>query len=187
MSELEESSALQIRGDDIIVVLGKRRSGKSNLIAYLIQTLHLDFVILDVVGNLRFLKDQSNVVYYSVDPDNEEQLNQILRASAGKTIIVDEADLYSWNRHNFLNRILQIGRNYGIGFWVSARRPANLSKNLLSNCDLALIFSYREPRDVEYLDSWLASGIDYTIKEPFTFRVFVQGEDRGLYKVEKAL
>jgi AAA+ ATPase superfamily predicted ATPase len=178
---------LQIRNDDIIVILGKRRSGKSNLICWLVQTLPFQFVILDVVGNLSFLRKDKKVEYHLIEPTDEATISQILQTSAGKMLVLDEADLWSWKRDSIQNRLLQIGRNFGIGFIVSARRPANIKKDLLSNCDIAFVFRFHEPRDVEYLNSWLSSETNYDIKEQFTFQVFFQGELLGQYRAPKVI
>jgi hypothetical protein len=180
-------SVLQIRSDDIVVILGKRRSGKSNLIAWLVKTLPFDFVIMDIVGNLSFLRAQKNVSYFRIDPTDEPALQAILKNSAGKMLVLDEADLWSWKRDSIQNRLLQIGRNFGTGFVVSARRPANIRKDLLSNADIVITFRFHEPHDVEYLNAWLSSEVDYDIKEPYSFQVFSQGELLGQYKAPKVI
>ncbi|NQT08072.1 DUF87 domain-containing protein [Candidatus Bathyarchaeota archaeon] len=47
------------------------------------------------------------------------------------------------------------GGHYGLGFIVAARRPAEISKMILTQTDLRLVHKVVDPTDRKYLDTWL--------------------------------
>lgn len=151
------ADSIQVRQSDGIVVLGKRGSGKTTLVRYLINSMpNYRFVIIDVVGNLGQFKNSRNVEYHLINPHAENRIDSICGSAmkAGNCmVILDEADRLEYTTN--LSDLLNVGRNYGVGYMATARRTANIHKDYLANQRHAFVFKHTYPRDVKVLTEWL--------------------------------
>ena len=148
---------LSIKQSDGVVVLGKRGSGKTVMVRFLINHMpNYRFIILDVVGNLGIYKDARNCTYHLVNPHDKKKIDEICK-EAIKTgncmVVLDEADRLEYTDN--LSDMLNIGRNYGVGYIATARRTANIHKDYLANQTHAFIFKHTYPRDVKVIAEWL--------------------------------
>lgn len=151
-----QKKSIKIDISDGVVVLGKRGSGKSTLCRYLISSLKYRFVVIDVVGNFSYLKDNEKVEYHLINPHSTETIDEICRntmSEGNKMLVLDEADRLSYS--TMLSDTLNLGRNYGVGYIATARRTANIHKDYLANQKHAFIFKHTYPRDVKVLEEWL--------------------------------
>lgn len=171
----------QIRQDDGVVLLGKRRSGKTEGIKFLVRELPYKFRVLDVVGNLTELKALPNVEYFLINPHDEKDIDQKLKGidNPPRMLVLDEGDRYSYGiqRKTLLSDVINIGRNYGVGYIVSARRTATLPKDFVANEDWAFVFRHIYPNDLEVLTEWFELPEErFRDLEPYHFLLFHDGE-----------
>jgi DNA helicase HerA-like ATPase len=158
-SDAAQSQKLKVKIEDGIVILGRRGSGKSNIIRYLVKgpLKSYKFVVLDVVGSLKSLEGQPNVEYYVVNPRRTQDVNKIINKvleERNKMLVSDEIDRFDYMRTSALNDLVNIGRNYGVGYIVAARRTATVSKDFLSNAEFSFVFQHILPQDLEVLREW---------------------------------
>ena len=111
-----------------IVVSGgikTHNSGKTTLIKYLVQSLsQYQFLVMDVVGNLKDLERNANVIgYFQINPHDTASVDEVFTNTVKEgnmMIVLDEADRYKYDK--VLSDIVNLGRNYKLGTIVSARR-----------------------------------------------------------------
>lgn len=142
---------LEIRRDHIVVVLGKRGSGKTFLIRYLVREADFSNTVI-YNGNLDddYLKerdfpnsDNVKVVkrrFTSADWDkfnNEE-------AFKDQFVVIDEADLVNNNHPDFYKEFINVGRHANSGGILAARRPTMLPRDVTANADETFIFRAKE-------------------------------------------
>lgn len=147
---------MEIDVSDGIVALGKRGSGKTYLIKKLITRLPYRFCVIDVVGNMKELQGNSRVEYHLTNPHNSDMIDSICMEAMEKgnqIIVCDEADRIAYTTR--FSDVINLGRNYNVGYLASARRTANISKDILANQSHAFVFRHTYPRDVAVLNEWL--------------------------------
>lgn len=153
----DNPNGIYIKQSDGCVVLGKRGSGKTHLIRFLMsQMSNYRFIIVDVVGNLGQFKDAKNCEYHLINPHDKKAISAICRAAMTRgncMVVLDEADRLEYTDE--LSDMLNIGRNYGVGYLATARRTANIHKDYLANQSHAFIFKHTYPRDVKVIEEWL--------------------------------
>lgn len=190
---------LRIPIDQGSAVLGKRGSGKTELVKFLANELPYDLGILDVVGNLRPLKDLGKpmfgleakfglaggyrkVDYRLIDPQDQDAISDAVNAwmDRGNVLaLFDEADRYSYFAASKtpLSHFINLARNYGCGYIATARRTANISPDFLANATYLFVFRHIHPRDLQVLEEWLEVGIEEVRHlADHEFMVFKDGE-----------
>lgn len=85
-------------------------------------------------------------------------------------VVIDEADLYAPQRGgggadaaraaNAMSDILRRARARGVGATVISQRPAVLSKDVLSQCEVLITLSMNNPRDIAAIDEWISLHAD---------------------------
>jgi hypothetical protein len=171
----DESSVeeLSIPIDAGVAVLGRRGSGKTEVVKYLARELPYDLGILDVVGNLKELKDLGPALkwrgiytaprfvdYHLVNPRDVDGIGAILENYMDKQRILalmDEADRYPYfaNVKSTITDFINLARNYQCGYIATARRTANISTDFLSNATYLFVFRHTHPNDLGVLEEWL--------------------------------
>lgn len=168
---------LRIPVDAGACVLGRRGSGKTELVKFLAQELPYNLGILDVVGNLKPLKDLGKpmfgfesriglgggyrlVDYRLIDPQDEDAISKAVNdwMNRGHVLaLFDEADRYSYFAASKtpLSHFINLARNYGCGYIATARRTANISPDFLANATYLFVFRHIHPRDLQVLGEWL--------------------------------
>ena len=175
---------MEIQADNSIVTLGKRGSGKTTLIKYLIKLAlnqNIRVSILDIVGNYLEFKGQHNINYYLTQPHNATKINQIMLKiynEGNQLVVLDESDMYDYSllKKDLFYSIINLGRNYGIGYIASARRTANIPKDFIPNANYSFIFQHNLPQDLNILREWFSED-DNIFKnlEKYEFAVFKEG------------
>ena len=176
---------MEIRQDEGVVILGKRGSGKTYLIKKLISKFSsYHFVLIDVVGNMAEMKGMANCEYNLVNPHRSEQINRICVDAMRRgncMVVADESDRINYCEG--FSDLINLGRNYGVGFISSARRTANISKDILANQTHSFIFRHAYPRDVNVLDEWLQLDTQELRTLPqYTSMYFCNDERIGLFR-----
>jgi len=145
------SFEMELRRDSISVVLGKRNSGKTVLIRFLVR--EADFANTIVYnGNLdddylqaRDFPGSENIKIVKrrfTDPawdsfNNEEKFK-------GQYVVIDECDLVNNNHVDFYKEWVNVGRHVNSGGIAAARRPTMLPRDITANADWTFIFRAKE-------------------------------------------
>jgi hypothetical protein len=161
----------------IVVVIGKRGSGKTMLIRYLVR--EADFpntVIYD--GNLGKDYDKErdfprcdNVTIIKrkfTDPKWETFNNPELHK--GKYVVIDEMDMVNHHHYNFYVEWVNTGRHWPSGGVVAARRPTRLPRDVTANADYTFLFKARE------------SSVQRFLKDSYTDEVSDEAARLGKYE-----
>lgn len=156
MSELFSQS-------DGIVIVGKRGSGKTSILKFLINILsdpqyNFRFSILDIVGNLKDFESKSNMEYYLVDPNDKGGIDMVIDNAlkeGNRSIVIDECDRYRHYETSKLSELVNIGRNYNVGYLATGRRTANIHKDFIVNANWVIVFKHTWPEDIDRITEWL--------------------------------
>ena len=150
-------TVLTIKQSDGVMSLGKRGSGKTSLVRFLVSAMpQYHYIVIDIVGNLGQFKDAKNCRYHLINPHDEAAINAICRGAMKQgncMVVMDEVDRLEYTEA--LSDLINVGRNYGVGYIATARRTANVHKDILANQTHAFIFKHTYPRDVKVLTEWL--------------------------------
>lgn len=161
----------------LVVLFGKRGTGKTYLIAETAKTLKGPVLMLDFLGNfndVKGFKTQSTesatkwlLDYKSQDkekiciltPSNVDlSVDAICDAAWVKgncTLVIDEVDMISYSGCRGFDYVVRYGRNRGIHLLLASRRPAEISRNITAGANAIYIFQTQEPRDIEYYSKTL--------------------------------
>ena len=150
---------------DLGLIAGKRGSGKTNLLLFLISyftKMKVNLVIIDPVHDLKanlrklYKKDDPRVIHvpYGNRQQFDSVLTQLIQKGWKGIIIVDEADQFFPNRKQLTdieNHFIQIGRHHGIGGIFVTRRLAKLHTDLPSQANKIFLFKHWQRADLDYL------------------------------------
>jgi ABC-type dipeptide/oligopeptide/nickel transport system ATPase component len=142
---------IEVKPTYILVIIGKRGSGKTILIHYLVREAEFkNTVVYD--GNLGVDHDRAR------DYNNSENITVVKRRFTdpawenfnkpelhkGKYVVIDEMDMVNHHHYGFYVEWVNTGRHWPSGGIVSARRPTRLPRDVTANADLTFIFKARE-------------------------------------------
>jgi hypothetical protein len=163
----------------ILVILGRRGSGKSFLIKDFLRSAALRFAIYDPLGEyggfakaenshdiLDFVEAEENFIYTSDKDEDFETFCRIMYEANNYYILVDEIDLFTQagNMPPSLRKIVRYGRHKNIGLIVISRRPAAMPREITSQADFILSFTQHEPNDLKYLGEFMTSANAESLK-----------------------
>ncbi len=165
----------------IILVFGKRGSGKSYLVKKLVQkeqrllindtmSEYSQGVIFEAEDLDRFLifwgehyRRPYRLIYRPLKPKEEiEQLAELVYAIGNITFVCEEIDLACtpYEISDSLAYVIQRGRHKNITLIGITQRPYGIHRLLTSQAKEIYIFSTNEPRDREYLRTLLGQEIE---------------------------
>lgn len=160
---------MQIRRDNILVLLGKRGSGKTQLIKYFLTTFcFTNTVVFDTIqkgdGSYEALKNSScpniKVVDTTADAEFWDAFNDS-KYWENRFIVIDELDMVNFYHKNFYTRWINVGRNFNSGGILSARRPTRLPRDTTANADYSFLFSAHERSVIQfYRESYSEEVVD---------------------------
>jgi len=166
---------LNIKSDEGIIILGKRGSGKTTLARYLISTFNFSIFIFDVIGNYRDFKDKANYLLLNPRSEAPNLYFQKILENGNTFVILDEADRYEYSPE--LSDLINLGRNFNIGYLAIARRTANIHKDFLSNSNYSFIFHHSQENDIAHIiRSYAVNPEEITSLKQYEFLVF-QNDD----------
>jgi hypothetical protein len=168
---------VQIEPTHLVVIIGKRGSGKTVLVRYLVR--EADFpntIIYD--GNLGKDYDKArdfptceNVTIVKrkfTDPAWETFNNPELHK--GKYVVIDEMDIVNHHHYGFYIEWVNTGRHWPSGGIMAARRPTRLPRDVTANADYTFLFKARE------------SSVQRFIKDSYTDEVSDEAARLGKYE-----
>jgi len=167
--------------NEIIFISGQRGSGKSYFAKKLAASLPR-CLIWDSLGEYQadtriyeleelgdFLtKDQQNPRLFTVAFDSYEPdvtfpwFCRLALARGSVYVVMEELDLLATPQYcppDFA-RLIKYGRHFGIQLVGISRRPAEVSRLFTSQASRFVIFSQREPRDLQYFRSLIGNAAD---------------------------
>lgn len=99
----------------------------------------------------RFMEEVPPVIVLQPDDPNDavEHVSALLYSEEGGTLVLDEADGFSYHMPWF-SKLIRYGRNKGVHVLTGCRRPAELDRNITAGANCIYIFQTQEPRDIEY-------------------------------------
>lgn len=177
----ENLSSQQIfKQTDLGLIAGKRGSGKTNLLLYLIQLftkLQVNLIIVDPVYDLSTSlqkitgssKEDPRIVHipYGNRKLFDKLLEKLFAQQWKGIIIVDEADRFFPNRQKLSaieDHFIQIGRHHGIGGIFVTRRLAKLHTDLPSQANKIFLFKHWQRADLDYLRESNLGDYTYLLK-----------------------
>lgn len=165
--------------------MGKRGSGKSYCMAKLLKTCARvvcfdtvgqyqpvqlpGFVFMEQPGQLKeFLRKhraRDFRIWYRPEHQVEKHLTAVagLVTAVGNCVLgVDEVDYFgtAGSSNIKLDWLARYGRHRRVALVWTARRPAEVFKNLTAACWALRIFRMTEPRDMEYLAHYIGEAAD---------------------------
>ena len=164
---------MKILHDDIMCICGKRRSGKSYFMKWLLKqitkwiiwdTNHeykqedfpaatVCYKLLDIVK--LYNQQKTRIIYQPMDKteENFDLFCKTMFTMSNVVIVVEEIERYatSYNMPPNLKQHIDIGRHRGLGLFCTVRRTKRTNPDILFNADHILIFHQTRPEDKEYL------------------------------------
>lgn len=165
----------------IILIFGQRGSGKSYLAKKLIQaepryliydtmSEYTDGVIFNSEEHQKFAyfwqqtyRRNFRLIYRPLQPAAQiDSIADLVFLCGNMLLLVEEVETYcsAYQISDQLAAIVQRGRHKNISLIGIAHRPNNINRLLTSQAKEIYIFATREPRDVDYLKSFLGPEIE---------------------------
>lgn len=153
----------------LMLIVGKRGSGKTQLVKKLLAEIDRQRVIIfDPLGEY-----ESGLIYYDFITfcdkiegaesfryilrfDNQEEYEYALEVAyaVGDLLLVIEEITHFANERSIdksLDSIIRFGRHQNVSLLSVTQRCANIPRLLTSQMDIIISFKQTEPRDIEYL------------------------------------
>lgn len=169
-------SRVIMRSDDIIIVCGKRRSGKSvwlkdylkklerSKIRYIIWDYHWEYekqnndtaIIYDPNQILPYFNTSIPFILFrpkSKEIEDFERFCYFCSKLRNIVIVIEEVEKFatSYVMPKSLKEIVDNGRHRGLGLVCTCRRVAKLAGDVPFNVNYIIIFKQRRSQDLEYL------------------------------------
>lgn len=190
----------------VIVIIGKRGSGKSYLARKLIEreprllifdtmSEYLDGVVFDAEELQQFKAFWKHVyrrpfrlIYRPLVPEKEiDEIAELVYLLGNMTFVVEEVDCYctAYQISDAFAHIIQRGRHKNITLIGITQRPYGIHRLLTSQAKELYIFSTSEPRDRDYLKSLLGQEVEAKLDALEQYQ-YVKWTDGGQLTIEKA-
>lgn len=189
----------------IIVITGKRHSGKSFFLKNALMPNFPFFILWDYNHEHKFPKvpvtyklsdipalfmRHKRVVYRPLDKSlsNFNSFCRVVYNLSDFMLVIEEAERYATKFHSppALKWIVDTGRHRGIGLTVTCRRPVRLHTDIPSNADYIFMFHQHMTVDIDYLAEWVGEEA-YMLRdiEQYGFLIYsdIEGRVIGKYKI----
>lgn len=184
----------------IILIIGKRGSGKSylakklianerRLLVYDIMSEYTQGIVFGTESNIMFrrlwkktYRGNFRLIYRPIRPKQEiEMLADLVFALGYMTFLVEEIDSIctSFEIPEIFGRIVQRGRHRNITLIGVTPAPFGINRDLTRQAKEIYIFRTTEPRDIQYLRGLLGSGIEEKLNqlEQYQYVKWKDGKD----------
>lgn len=171
---------MNVLHDDIVFVCGKRRSGKSYFLAWLLGQVKR-WIMWDINWEYEQNRFSQSKTVYTINglvqayntgtpriiyrpktktPENFNIYCKTVFRMSNIVCAVEEIERYATSHHmEFWNKqIVDIGRHRGIGLFCTARRTKRTNPDILFNSDHIVGFHQRRPEDIEYLVDYIGEN-----------------------------
>lgn len=154
-----------IKGDEIVVIIGRKGHGKTTLLKALASQLqrraifdilgsYIDFGALVPTAAEVCAYDKAVYIPHSEAPEQEFEAFAAAVLQCGyRTIILDEAHWIYRPKSVGKNAqfVLRLGRHVGVGIWMATHRVLDLAKLVYQQADHIFLGKLLVPRDLEEL------------------------------------
>lgn len=159
--------------NEIICVFGKKGSGKTEFVKKHIIPEYDRVLILDSLKEYEYLyfsnlydfceavKSNLNrsffrLVYRPMD-ENDDSFFRLAYSLWNITIIIEETDLFSGaiRGSEYFEKLIKYGRHRSINIVGISRRPAEVSKTIVSQADIIISFQQTLKRDIDFFRSYM--------------------------------
>jgi hypothetical protein len=198
---------MRIRTDDVIVVCGKRRSGKTFFLQHfllpklpkaLIWDYNFEYNLKNsvIIYDLRKLLPMVNsgkfrfVIFRPLLKTEETfyRFCDLANRLINNTIVIEEVERYatSWNIPLPLKMIVDTGRHRGLGLICTMRRTMRTHPDIIFNADYIFAFHQHRPQDLDYLAQIMNPEIVYKLpKLPLYWFIVYCDRDGETYVCRK--
>lgn len=172
---------------DIVIIIGRKGSGKSYLIKHLFLPQFSSYVIDDHVMErtrneyadfgyrARYLseivsKPRVNFYDYQKDDSSFEKIWNAVKLHAnrwGDTLfVIDEAHIHFSKKSLPVaqKEVLHENRHYGTGIILASQRIYDINPIAYKQADYIILFYTREPREIEFIRKYISSEVAETVK-----------------------
>jgi DNA helicase HerA-like ATPase len=167
---------------DIVIVIGRKGSGKSYLIKHLFLPQFNSYVIDDHVMErtrneyadfgyrARYLAEIVSKPRVNYDDSSFEKIWNALKAHAnrwGDTLfVIDEAHIHFAKKSlpTAQKEVLHENRHYGTGIILASQRIYDINPIAYKQADYIILFYTREPREIEFIRKYISSEVAETVK-----------------------
>lgn len=164
----------------IIIILGRRKAGKTYKAKEILNTWRWDYIVWDFLGDKEYTQgtiiNNINTFYNWIEDIlkagkkikirlrlNRKYFDQIctivkdLGIDLGQFLfLIEEVDAVTKANYcpESLDWLIQYGRHYGVSLITTSRRPARIPRLLTSQGDILYLFQIKEPIDIKYLEEY---------------------------------
>lgn len=148
---------MQIHSDDSILIIGKKKVGKSTLAKILINMITSPLWIFDYCYDYSRFKPRCQVYYNMKYGNINEAITFMKRAYHHRNcfILFDESDNYFTAKNTFLTQFMTTCRNWGIGYIAICKRTKAILPSVRASINYIYAFRITQPEDISYLEDWL--------------------------------
>ena len=186
--------SIEVRTDDVIVIIGKRRSGKSIFFKHIMKPIrrriiwdykheHSDMGYVIHYPNQILEEWKRGIVHIvfqplSKRPHDFDRFLEVCWKLNNYTLGIEEIDQFMSPHYipSSFAMFIDIGRGKGIGIVGVARRPHKLHADLTSNADHIFCFRQHRPQDIGYLKEWIGEEAEKLREIPEYY--FLHYDDR---------
>lgn len=169
-----------IKQTDIITVAGQRGTGKSEFAKKYISDLTIPFIVFD--PNAEFVTQFPSNTYVPKTEGVEEfsKFCASIWKRGNMIIVIDECEEFLQERRPlppYAAQIVRRGRHRGIGVIAITRRPAELSKTVISLSNYVILYRFFLPNDIKYLSEFIGNTAEKLPTLPdYHFMVYSRGK-----------
>lgn len=192
-----------LRADDIIVVIGRRRAGKTTLVKKLLIPQYvrsgIGVVIDDHVGeyklpnflittNVKAVLYNKHVVLLDREASDEwfadfmNMLKKRYKRTRWRTVVVVDEAYNHFERRKLPQpqaQLLRLGRHYGLGVVLITHRLYDLSPLVYKIANKIIIFRTTEPRELDFIRKYVGYGAEEYVRKLLQYEYIVVDVDEG--------
>ena len=188
----------QIKTDDIMVVCGKRRSGKTFFTKWLLSKfpraviwdynheykLRNSVIVYDLKQLIpQLLTGKYRYIIYRPLIKTEQTFEAFCHTCEklrNIVIVIEDVERFAtaWLIQPSLKRLIDTGRHKGIGLIFTMRRTLRVNPDITFNADFIFAFSQHRPQDLDYLAEYMNPETVYKLSKLPSFW-FICYEDRS--------